>query len=132
MRPMYKHMGAYSFIVFGKSCFCDLKSWILLLILQNATIPDHSLWKDRTTPEEIGNEFLHDLVVTAIDIIESCLQTNGINECIVTDRHSAFGHDLLALMISASCYAPFIRQVLKFIPKVGYLPICTITLPPSV
>lgn len=79
-------------------------------------------WQGKNSPEEIGNGLLHELITTALAVLEKCLEEDGVSDCILTAEPGNIAiYGMINSIITQSCYAPYIKEALKFIPKVSDL-----------
>ena len=76
--------------------------------------------KNATQPEQIGFDVLHHAAVKTVSTLKSCLESYGITDCIMrTETMSKYEYHPLARIIQMSCYSVYIREALKFVPKVS-------------
>lgn len=78
-------------------------------------------FENRSSPAEIGNDFLHDLVNDEIEEITRCIREYGKAACVyaASDTERYVNSRILSAMIKHSCYSVFIAEALKFIPRVS-------------
>ena len=78
------------------------------------------MFTNATKPEQIGYDVLHKIAVTSVQSMKSCLEDYGVNDCVISPERNKMHEDsFMSTILKHSCYSVFIREALKFVPRVS-------------
>ena len=78
------------------------------------------MFTNATKPEQIGYDVLHKIAVTSVQSMKSCLEDYGANDCVISPERNKMHEDsFMTTILKHSCYSVFIREALKFVPRVS-------------